>query len=72
MKKIDFYKKNITNIVQSTTKSTDIAAESAFIEKATNSMVQLDEYERTIATTSGKAKKDAKKALKEAFYFPKK
>ena len=62
----DFYKKNITNIVQSTTKSGDISAESAFIEKATDAMAKLDEYENKIANSSGKVRRSAKKAQKRA------
>ncbi len=62
----DFYKKNITNIVQSTTKSGDISAESAFIERATDAMAKLDEYENKIANSSGKVRRNAKKAQKRA------
>ena len=64
--KKDFYKENITNIVQSTTKAVDKTAESEFIERATESLAKLDEYESTIARSHGKRKTRAQKAQKRA------
>lgn len=64
--KKEFYRNNITNIVQSTTKAVDKTAESEFIERATESLAKLDEYEGTIARSHGKRKLKAKKAQKRA------
>ena len=64
--KKEFYRKNVTNIVQSTTKAVDKTAESEFIERATESLAKLDEYESTIARSHGKRKSMAQKAQKRA------
>ena len=64
--KRDFYRKNITDIVQSTTKAKDAGAEAEFIENAVNSLEELDNYSERIAQATGKAKKALKKEQKEA------
>jgi len=64
--KSDFYRKNITNIVQNTTNAADKAAESKFIDKAVQQMEMLDAYSEKIANASGKRKKLYKKAQKRS------
>ena len=64
--KSDFYRKNVTNIVQNTTKASDKAAESAFIDKAVRKIEILDNYSEKIANSSGKRKKLYKKAQKRS------
>ena len=58
----DFYKKSITDMVKSTTKSANAEAEAKFIDKAVSSFERLDAYDKKIAQATGKRKKLYKKA----------
>ena len=63
--KEDFYRKSITDIVKSTTNTKNEAVESAFIEKATKGLMNLDEQAEYIAKSSGRRKSKAKKVLEK-------
>ncbi len=62
--KNDFYRRNVTKIVQETTNAVDKAAESAFIDKAVRAMEISDKYAEKIANSSGRRKRLYKKAAK--------
>lgn len=61
--KTDFYRRNITKMVQNTTNATDKTAEATFIDNAVNSVNKLDELaeQLTDKTLSRKARKAIKK-----------
>ena len=64
--KADFYRRNITNIVQNTTKAADKPAETAFIETVVGDMEKLDRYSEKISAAKGKMKCTYKAAQKRS------
>lgn len=63
--KSDFYRKNISDIIKSTTNVQNESIESAFVDKAVKSLEKIDSYEERIASATGKVKKQLKKEQKE-------
>ena len=59
-----FYRKNISDIVKSTTNAQNERVESAFVDKAVESLEKIDSYDERIATATGKLKKQLKKEQK--------
>ena len=64
--KSDFYRRNITKIVQNTTNAADKNAEAEFIDKAFTAVETLDKYSEKIAASRGKQKRLYKKAQKQS------
>lgn len=62
--KKDFYKNNITKMVQATTNASDKTAEGKFIDKMVRAIEISDNYAEKIANSSGKMKRRYKKAAK--------
>ncbi|MCD8378354.1 MAG: hypothetical protein LUB59_06165 [Candidatus Gastranaerophilales bacterium] len=62
--KKDFYKRNVTAMVQNTTNAADKTAETAFIDNVVEKIEKLDRYDAKIATSKGARKKAFKQAKK--------
>lgn len=60
-----FYRKNVLDIVKSTTNVQNEKVESAFVDKAVESLEKIDSYDARIASATGKLKKSLKKEQKE-------
>lgn len=55
--KKEFYKKNITDIVKSTTKASDVKAEAEFVDKVVKSLEEMDSISQRALGATGKDKK---------------